>query len=59
MTGKRILIDTNKLIRQHATGGLRILIIAGFGNIILSFSEKIINNINKLTTIIIVIFKSD
>ena len=33
MTCKRALIDTNKLIREGAIGGLRTLIIAGFGNI--------------------------
>ena len=35
MTCKRALIDTNKLIREGAIGGLRILIITEFGNIIL------------------------
>ena len=34
MTCKRALIDTNKLIREGAIGGLLTLIITGFGNII-------------------------
>ena len=41
MTCKRALIDTNKLIREGAIGGLRILIIIRFGNII----DKVFDNL--------------